>query len=56
MRVLTYSTAREHLIEVMERVCDNHEPVILTKKNAASVILMSLEDYNAISGSQPSQE
>lgn len=48
MDAISYSTARKHLAETMERVCDNHEPVILTRKNSRSVVIMSLEDYNAI--------
>jgi antitoxin YefM len=48
MHAMAYSTARKHLVETMKRVCDNHEPVIITRKNAASVVMMSLEDYNAI--------
>ena len=48
MDAISYSTARKHLAETMERVCDNHEPIILTRKNSRSVVIMSLEDYNAI--------
>ena len=32
----------------MNRVCDHHEPVIITRQKSPSVVLMSLEDYNAI--------
>ncbi len=48
MDAIAYSTARENLLKTMERVCDDHEPVIITRKNARSVVMMSLEDYNAI--------
>jgi antitoxin YefM len=48
MRALPYSTARKKLVEIMEHVCDNHEPVIITRKGSRSVVIMSLEDYNAI--------
>jgi len=48
MDAIPYSTARKDLVKTMERVCDNHEPVIVTRKNARSVVIMSLEDYNAI--------
>ncbi len=47
MQAITYSSARD-LVETMERVCDDHEPVIITRKNSRSVVLMSLEDFNAI--------
>lgn len=48
MDAITYSTVRKHLVETMERVCDDHEPVIITRRNARSVIMLSLEDFNAI--------
>jgi antitoxin YefM len=32
----------------MERVCDDHAPVIITRKNQRSVVLLSLEDYQAL--------
>jgi antitoxin YefM len=48
MDAISYSTARKELVKTMERVCDEHEPMIITRKNARSVVVMSLEDYNAI--------
>ena len=48
MNALSYSTARKHLAETMEKVCDNHESIVITRKNARSVVMMSLEDFNAI--------
>ncbi len=48
MDAKAYSTVRKNLVEVMEQVCDDHEPMIVTRKNARSVVIMSLEDYNAI--------
>ncbi len=48
MNTLPYSIARKKLVETMERVCDNHEPIIITRKGSRSVIMMSLEDYNGI--------
>ena len=48
MDAVTYSTARKQFVTTMERVCNNHEPIIITRKNARAVVMMSLEDYNAI--------
>jgi antitoxin YefM len=48
MDALPYSTARRNLVKTMERVCDEHEPVIVTRKSSRSVVIMSLEDYNSI--------
>jgi antitoxin YefM len=45
---ITYSAARENLADTMDSVCDNHEPVIITRRNSRSVVMMSLEDFNSI--------
>ena len=48
MEAIAYSNVRKNLAKNMEQVCDEHEPLIITRKNASSVVMMSLEDYNAI--------
>jgi antitoxin YefM len=48
MDAITYTHARSHLAETMEQVCDDHAPVIITRKNQRSVVMMSLEDYQAL--------
>lgn len=48
MEAIAYSNVRKNLAKSMERVCDEHEPLIITRKNANSVVMLSLEDYNAM--------
>jgi antitoxin YefM len=48
MTAITYTAARENLASTMNRVCDNHEPVIITRNRDQAVVLMSLADYNAL--------
>jgi antitoxin YefM len=48
MNAITYTHARSHLAETMEKVCDDHDPVIITRKNERSVVMISLEDYQAL--------
>jgi antitoxin YefM len=48
MEAISYSNARKELVKMMEKVCDEHEPIIITRKNSRSVVVISLEDYNAI--------
>lgn len=48
MDAISYTAARTTLKETMERVCACHAPVIITRQNAQSVVMMSLEDYEAI--------
>ena len=48
MNAITYTYARSHLAETMEKVCDDHAPVIITRQNERSVVMISLEDYQAL--------
>ncbi len=48
MDTITYTSARSDLAKTMERVCDDHAPIIITRKNERPVVLMSLEDYQAL--------
>ncbi len=48
MRVISYTTARNNLASTMKQVCDDHDPIIVTRKNNEAVILMSLEDYESL--------
>jgi len=45
---ITYTKARATLAQTIDSVCENHEPVIITKKNDRSVVMLSLEDYQAL--------
>jgi antitoxin YefM len=48
MKAITYTTARQNLAKTMEEVCKDHAPVIVTRKKNESVVIMSLEDYEAL--------
>ena len=48
MDAITYSAARANLAKTMYRVCDDHEPLIITRNGEQSVVMLSLEDYNAL--------
>ena len=48
MDAITYTKARANLAQTIDSVCENHEPVIITKKNDRSVVMLSLEDYQAL--------
>ena len=47
MDAITYSAARANLAKTMDRVCDEHEPIIITRNRGEAVVLMSLSDFNA---------
>lgn len=48
MDAITYSAARANLAKTMDRVCDDHEPLIITRNGEQSVVMVSLEDYKAL--------
>ena len=48
MEAISYTTARATLSSTMEKVCHDHTPVIITRKSEGAVVMMSLEDYEAI--------
>lgn len=48
MNTISYTSARSNLAKTMEKVCDDHAPVIITRKSAQPVIMMSLDDYEAL--------
>ena len=45
---MTYTALRKNLAKTMEQVCDDHEPVTVTRSNARPVVILSLEDYKAL--------
>ena len=48
MDVLSYSDTRANLKAVMDRVVEDHRPVVITRQKAEAVVMMSLSDWNAI--------
>lgn len=48
MDTITYTSARGNLAKTMKKVCDDHSPVIITRKSSKPVIMMSLEDFQAL--------
>jgi antitoxin YefM len=48
MEAISYTAARGNLARTMAQVCDDHDPVIITRKNNAAVVMLSLEDYESI--------
>ena len=48
MDSISYTAARAHLAKTMDRVCEDHEPVIITRSGEPAVVMISLEDYNSL--------
>jgi len=48
MHVVGYSAARQGLAKLMDSVVDDRRPVIVTRAKAASVVMIALEEYEAM--------
>ncbi|NTV95972.1 MAG: type II toxin-antitoxin system prevent-host-death family antitoxin [Thiobacillus sp.] len=47
MDAITYTEARNNLAKTMDKVNDDHAPIIITRQNGRPVVLMSLADFEA---------
>ncbi len=48
MDAMTYTSARANLASTMDRVCNDHEALIITRNGEQAVVMLSLEDFNAL--------
>ena len=48
MDAITYSAARANLASTMNRVCNDHEALIITRNGEQSVVMLSLEDFQSL--------
>lgn len=48
MAHVSYSELRNNLARYMDEVCDDRAPLLVTRQNARSVVLMSEEDYEGL--------
>ena len=48
MKAITYTAARQNLAKMMDMVCNDHTPLIVTRKTTDSVVIISLADYEAL--------
>lgn len=48
MKILNFSEARARLEALMDDVCTNHSPAIITRQSGDAVVMLSLADFNSI--------
>lgn len=48
MRAVSYSEARQNLSATMVKTVEDRAPVLITRQNGESCVLMSLEEYNSL--------
>lgn len=48
MDAVNYSYTRQNLTAVMDKVGQDRAPIMITRQKGAPVVMMSLDDYNAL--------
>jgi len=48
MEAISYTAARENLAATMDKVCKDRAPVVITRKRDQAVVMLSLEDFEAL--------
>jgi antitoxin YefM len=48
MDSISYTSARSNLAKTMEQVCKDHAPVAITRKGQGTVVMISMDDYQAL--------
>ena len=48
MKAITYTAARESLADTMQRVCEDHNPVVITRRRDQAVVMIALDDFEAL--------
>jgi len=48
MDAINYTELRQNLKTHMNKVYQDHEPLIITRKDNQNVVLISLDDYNSL--------
>jgi antitoxin YefM len=48
MEIVGYSEARQRLAKLMDAVIDDCRPIVVTRQKAAAVVMLSLEEYEAM--------
>lgn len=47
MDTMSYSVFRTHLAKTLDKVNDDHVPVLITRQNGKPAVVISLEDFHA---------
>jgi antitoxin YefM len=48
VNIVGYSAARQRLAKLMDSVVDDRRPVVVTRRNAPAVVMLALDEYEAM--------
>jgi antitoxin YefM len=52
MDSISYTAARRNLAQVIDQVCNDNAPVVITRKGKDSVVIMPLENHQTMEESK----
>ena len=47
MQSINYTTFRKNLTKTIDQVNDDHDPVLITRQNGRTAVLLSLDDFRS---------
>jgi len=47
MDTMSYSAFRNHLASTLDKVSNDHKPILITRQNSKPAVLISLEGFHA---------
>ena len=47
MQSINYTTFRKNMAKTLDRVNDDHCPILITRQNGRTAVLLSLDDYRS---------
>ena len=48
MDTINFSTTRQKLASVMDKVAEDRAPILITRQKGSPAVIMSLDEYNAL--------
>jgi antitoxin YefM len=48
MRNISYTNARANLASTMQKVCEDHAPIIVTRASSEPIVMVSLSNFEAM--------
>ena len=48
MKAVNYTELRKNMKTHLDQVCEDHDPLIVTRKDNKNVVILSMDEYNGI--------
>lgn len=44
---INFTSLRQNLASILDRVADDHKPILVTRQNGKKAVIMSVDDFNS---------